>query len=330
MKINKLLLSLLLTASLFSCSKGNKESSKISVIATTFPCYDAARAILGETMQNGTIELKLLVKPGTEVHSFDPSPADIISIQKSNLFIYVGGESDEWVEKIINSNDSSSINELKLIDFVQTIDEVEFDESEEDSNHSEENSENHTQIDNPHEQDEHIWTSPSNEIKIIDAVYNSLCKVAINTNKTELCTIFEKNMNKYKEDISVVVSKTANIISNSNEKFIIMADRFPFIYFANYYELDFDAAFSGCSTAVEASTATISRLIDSVKEKNLPAVFYIELGNHKIADSIAEACNVKSLLLQSCQNVTKKDFDKGETWVSLMNKNADILAEGLR
>ena len=109
-----------------------------------------------------------------------------------------------------------------------------------------------------------------------------------------------------------------------------MADRFPFTYYVNYYGLEFDAAFSGCSTAVEASTATISRLIDTVKEKQLPAVFYIELGNHKIADSISESTKTKALLLESCQNVTKTNFQNGETWVTLMDKNAETLNIGLK
>lgn len=340
MKSLKSFLLLCVCAAFFSCTRKNQPEAAFSVTASTFPCYDAARAVLGSAAADGTVGLKLLVKPGTEVHSFDPSPADIIAVQKSSLFIYAGGESDEWVEKVLESGGSESpAKKLRLMEFVETADEVSF--GEEDAEDEEEHShgkEAHSadeslsaeSAENPHEQDEHIWTSPANELKIIDAVYEALCETARNAGKPELCAAFEMNANKYKEEISSVAEKTAAVIAAAQEQYIVMADRFPFLYFANYYGLSFDAAFSGCSTAVEASTATISRLIDTVKAKNLPAVFYIELGNHKIADSIAEACNVSAIELQSCQNVSKKDFDAGETWVSLMERNAAALKKGLR
>lgn len=287
---------------LLGCSKKNPVKSTYSVTATTFPCYDAVRSVCGEL--SSEISLKLLVKPGTEVHSFDPTPQDIISIQKSNLFVYVGGESDEWVEKLIEtSKDEFKAAELKLIDCVETLGE----------------------FDNPHEEDEHIWTSPKNEILIVQAVCDSLCKIA-----PKHAESFKNNSEKYVDQIKLVAAKTLAVVSNAQNKTIVVADRFPLSYFADYYGLSFDAAFSGCSTAVEASTATIARLIKTVNEDQLPAVFYIELGNHKLADNIAESCGVQALLLQSVQNLTKDDFNNGETWVSLMNRNADTLAIGLK
>ncbi|MCR5400536.1 MAG: metal ABC transporter substrate-binding protein [Treponema sp.] len=342
--------SIIALTGLISCSKnteknGNKSSgqNKISVVATTFPCYDAVRAISGDFL-NSCISLKLLVKPGMEVHSYDPSPADIISIQKSDLFVYVGGESDEWIEKILNT----SSNELKcqtveLIHFVNTLDEPEFDQedSEEDdkdsyseadqlSQHEMDAHSHHSHSENIHEQDEHIWTSPENEIIIVRAVCTYLQQAAMKKGLSDITSKLDENTENYCAQIEEVARKTEEVLQSKSEKFLIMADRFPFTYFANYYGLEFDAAFSGCSTAVEASTATISRLIDTVKEKELPAVFYIELGNHKIADSVAESTKTKALLLESCQNVTKNNFQKGESWVTLMTKNAETLNIGLR
>lgn len=345
--------------------------NSLSVVATTFPCYDAVRAVSGNFL-GSKINLKLLVKPGTEVHSYDPSPADIIAIQNSDLFVFVGGESDEWIENVLNSISvvKTEGQILRLMDFVKTLEEIEFDENEL-AEHSQENDfhrEKHSVHDsfdsfeesqndmNPHEIDEHIWTSPENEIAIVQAVYENLLKVAESKNifgtensesanrsepkssesifsESELENFkneIKKNAESYKNRIQETADFTNRILSEKQERFLLMADRFPFTYFADFYNLDFDAAFSGCSTAVEASTATISRLIDTVKSKNLPAVFYIELGNHKIADTIAESTDTKTILLQSCQNVTKNDFENGETWVSLMKRNAKALEIGLR
>lgn len=329
--------------------------NSLSVVATTFPCYDAVRAVSGNFL-GSKINLKLLVKPGTEVHSYDPSPADIVAIQTSDLFVFVGGESDEWIENVLNiiSVVKTEGQILRLMDFVKTLEEIEFDDNKL-AEHSQKNDfhrEKHSVHDsfgsfeesrndvNPHEIDEHIWTSPENEIAIVQAVCENLLKVAESKNifgtensesglenfKNEI----KKNAESYKNQIQETADFTNRILSEKQERFLLMADRFPFTYFADFYNLGFDAAFSGCSTAVEASTATISRLIDTVKSKNLPAVFYIELGNHKIADTIAESTDTKTILLQSCQNVTKNDFENGETWVSLMKRNAEALEIGLR
>lgn len=327
MKLQKAIPFFIIASALFfSCARKTQtpEAEAFSVVTTTFPCYDAARAVLGKSVSDETVSLSMLVKPGAEVHSFDPSPADIIAIQKSGLFIYIGGESDEWVEKILHASDKKySEKQLRLIDFVETTEELSFGEK----THVHDKT---GDAENPHEADEHIWTSPENELKIIDTVCDALCKVAQKNGKEDLCDGFLANATDYKQKILAVAEQTAEIVAAAQEKYIVMADRFPFRYFADYYGLSFDAAFSGCSTAVEANTATISRLIDTVRTKNLPAVFYIELGNHKIADSIAETCSVSAIELQSCQNITKKDFDAGETWISLMERNALALKKGLR
>lgn len=302
-----LIISIFLSLTLFSCSK-NKPDSKFSVVTTTFPCYDAARAVLGDFIKDSDINLKLLVKPGTEVHSYDPTPQDIISIQKANLFIYIGGESDEWVEKLIESSKNEfKAAELKLIDQVETLGEFE----------------------NPNEEDEHIWTSPANEKIIVNATCSALMSAFSSAGMADRTATLDRNASAYIAKVHATEERITDIVSSSSNKKIVMADRFPLTYFADYYSLGFKAAFSGCSTAVEASTTTIAELINTVKEENLPAVFYIELGNHKLADNVAEAAGVPALLLQSVQNLTKDDFNNGETWVSLMNRNADALTKGL-
>ena len=337
MKKNILFTIIGLSTLFVSCTKNiRKNENNISVVATTFPVYDAVRAVGGDFIGN-QISLKLLVKPGSEVHSYDPSPADIIAIQNSDLFIYIGGESDEWVEKILKSSEKSLKSEpISLIEKVKTVFEPEFDEEDDDleheTDHHESRNEHHHEHDeiNEHEIDEHIWTSPENEIIIVKTVCDSLVKIAEEKNHSELCESLNNNAADYINEINKLIEETKKIVESKAEPFILMADRFPFIYFTNFYGLTYDAAFSGCSTAVEANTKTISRLIDTVKQKKLTSIFYIELGNHKIADSIAESTGTKTILLQSCQNVTKNDFDNGETWLSLMKYNTEALNIGLR
>lgn len=328
--VKKLFVLPILTIFLFGCNKKTENVAKINIVSTTFPCYDAVRAVSGDFLKDGTVSLKLLCKPGMEVHSFDPTPQDIISIEKSDLFVFVGGESDEWVYKILSNQDKTENKYLKLFDYVNLLDETEALQNEEEHHHH--HSEEAEEL-NQHERDEHIWTSPENEIKIVESVLSSLLNLVQQKNlenQEKICEILQKNAQNYIQQINSVVEETKNILNNTPEKFIVMADRFPFVYFADFYGINYIAAFSGCSTAVEASTSTIAKLINTIEEKRTPGVFHIELSNHKIADTIAESCGVKSLELHSVQNLSKTDFENGETWVSLMKRNAQNLKLGLK
>lgn len=310
------------------CNK--KKQAEFKVVATSFPCYDAARACLKGLVDDEKVSLKLLIKPGAEIHSFDPSPSDMVDVNDCNLFIYVGGESDEWVEKVVSSignNENQSF--VRLLDDIETVAE---DEYEEDHEHVHSAGCMHEV-----EEDEHVWTSPKNEIFIVRKVASEICKSYeklkkngdLDAKNREDIDAFVSdvmtNAQKYIEEIEQIENQTKTVVSEMKNKFIVMADRFPLRYFADYYGLKYDAAFSGCSTAVESSPATISRLIDCVRNGGLNSVYYIELGNHKIADSVAESAGVQARLLYSIQNISKDDFDAGETWVSLMKKNAETL-----
>lgn len=311
------------------CSKNSadkKNNNTISIVATTFPCYDAVRAVLGDFANSDLVELKLLVKPGTEVHSFDPSPADLIAIKKSDLFVFIGGESDSWVYRILDA-ENSDVKTLKLMDFVNVL-ETEHHHEHEEENHLH-NSECNLEAEkiNIHEIDEHIWTSPKNEIKIVNAVFEKLSSLCTEKKLDHLIEDFDKNTKNYIQRIEKL-SEEIQAVVNDSSKFIVVADRFPLVYFAQYFGIEYKAAFSGCSSAIETSTATISDLIETVKNKNLKAVYYMELGNHKIADTVAESSGVEGLLLQSVQNVTKDDFENGETWISLMERNKKALEQG--
>lgn len=315
----KIIFLVLVCFSFISCSKEKKSDFDINVVTTTFPCFDAVRAVVGN---NDKINIKMLVKPAAEVHSFDPSPSDIISIKKSDLFVYIGGESDEWVKRLITEE---NIYSLKLADHVFLLEE----EHHHDEEGDDESEEHHHEEINPHEKDEHIWTSPENEIVIINEVLESLCKIAKDKNLNEYISVFEENAKNYINQINEVSLKIKNVVQNAKNNFIVMADRFPFVYFAEYFGIEYISAFNGCSTAVEVGTAKIAELIDVVKQKKLSAIFYIELGNHKLCDTIAESCNVDILPLESIQTVSKKDFDNKETWVSLMYRNCENLRKGM-
>ena len=308
---------------LFACSTKEKKA-EFSVVATSFPCYDAARACLKGLIDDEKVSLKLMIKPGAEVHSFDPSPADMINVNDSDVFIFVGGESDEWVEKVLAGTVGKKNQKfVKLIDSVETVAEDDFGEDEETDSES--------MVDEVSvEEDEHIWTSPKNEVLIVRRIAEEICAAYKDSGLSEKYGLeFEetvlKNSQEYISQIMAVEQKTKAVVAEMKHQFIVMADRFPLRYFADYYGLKYDAAFSGCSSAVEASPSTISRLIDEVETKKLKSVYYIELGNHKIADSVAESAGVEARILYSVQNVSKDDFDAGETWVSLMDKNAETL-----
>ena len=308
-----------------SCSKSTStaaENDKINIVVTTFPCYDFVRAT---TKDVDNIQIKMLIKPGAEIHSYDPTPQDLIAIQKSDLFVYNGGESDEWVDEILISMEENAPKTLRLIESVALLEEEHFDEE---HFHEHEEECHHGHSAEELEADEHVWTSPENARKMVDFVAKAL--ESLEELKFEDKAKIKENAEDYKNQIDEVESEIKQVLESKSEKFIVMGDRFPLQYFAKYYGIEYLAAFSGCSTAVEASTQTISKLINTVKEKSLPAVFYIELSNHKIADTVAEAAKVATYQLNSVQNISKADFDNGETWVSLMKKNALTLDKGMR
>lgn len=286
-----------------------KKTEKAKIISTNFVSYDFARAVVGDSS-----EIKMLLKPGTEAHNFDPTPEDIINIKNADLFIYIGGESDEWVKKLLSDNEISSEKTLRLMDFIdlkteETVEGMEETESEE----TEEV-----------EYDEHIWTSPKNAIKLVSAIRNRL--VELRENKKDE---YNKNTEEYIRRIDEIDQKFREIIENGNKKELIFADRFPFRYFVDEYGLKYYAAFPGCSEQTEASTNTIAFLINKIKEDNIKVVLKIELTNDKLAKTIADETNAKVLEFNAAHNISESDFKKGVTYLDIMEKNTRILAEAL-
>ena len=288
------------------CTKQD-ETKKINIITTNFPSYDFARAI---TKNVEDVKVEMILKPGEEMHDFEPTPKDIINIQKSNIFIYVGGESDDWVKKILKNINPKKTKIIKLMDLTNKVYEEEIEGMEKENEEK--------------EYDEHVWTSPVNAIKIIKKIKKEIIKIDIK-NKTQ----YEINTNDYINKLNNIDSSIRQIVNNSKRKEIIFGDRFPLRYFTDEYNLKYYAAFKGCSDQTEASAKTLAFLIKKVKEDNIPVVFHIELSNKKIAEEISKQTKAKVLEFSSAHNISKEDFEKGITYIDIMNKNIKALKEAL-
>jgi len=284
------------------------DDNKKTIIATNFPAYDFAR----EITKGSDIEVKMLLKPGSESHDYEPSPKDIISISKASMFIYVGGESDEWVDDLLDSIDTSNIQIIKMIDEVnavyeETVDGMTIEEDEEEE-----------------EYDEHVWTSPRNVIAISRAITDKVHKI-----DPENYSLYESNYSSYKFKLEELDNSFKDVVNKSNRKELIFADRFPFRYFVDDYGLGYYAAFPGCSSETEASSKTISFLINKVKEDNIPVILTIEFSNKKIANTISNETGAKVLEFNSAHNISKEDFENGKTYLDIMNDNLKVLKEAL-
>ena len=473
--------------------KDGANNGKPDVVATNFPAYDFARQIAGDK-----VNLHMLLPPGAESHSFEPTPRDIIRIQNCSTFIYTGGESDAWVDRILESMDTSKMHIVRMMDAVDLVEEeivegMEDDEHEHDHGHGHEeftindvkdralsdwvgdwqsvyphlldgtlnpvmehkaesgektakeyfeqykagyatdverlviehdsmtfytkgkpakaryayrgtgviteddgrlwvrykfeaigaangapkyvlfsdhlhapqkaehfhiysgnesfdvfmadkNPVNYPtyypsalskdelaaeMLGHDHEEeiayDEHVWTSPKNAIRIVRAITDALCE----TNSADTA-LFRQNAQSYIAQLEALDREFQAVVDGAKRKTIVFGDRFPFRYFADAYGLEYFAAFPGCSTETEPSAATIAFLINKIKAEKIPAVFHIELSNEKMADTIAAETGAKKLLLHACHNITKRDFDRGLTFLEIQKANVPRLREALR
>ena len=275
--MKKIFIFIVLLFLITGCS--NEKNSKFTIVATNFPCYDFVRAVVKGT----DTEVNMLIKPGSEIHDFEPTPQDIIKIKNSKIFVYVGGESDEWIDGVLNDINPSETKIIRLLDLVENLNEEAVEGMEIDDE----------------EIDEHVWTSPVNASKITEKLAD------------EIIALDEENEEIY--------------IKNSKRKELIFGDRFPFLYFTKEYGLTYYAAFPGCAEQTEASSKTISFLINKVKEDNIPVILHLELSNKKIAEAISKETGAKVLEFNSAHNISKKDFDSGITYIDIMKQNIETL-----
>ena len=332
-KITALLLALfMLVGALAGCGKQNdtNQTDKLSIVTTIFPEYDWVREILGEKADNA--EITMLLDNGVDLHSYQPTADDIVKISDCDLFIYVGGESDEWVEDALRNAANGNMKVINLLevlgDSVKTeeiVEGMQEAEHEHEDAHAHEDAEEH---EHEEEADEHVWLSLKNAKMLVRVISKALQELDPD-NKD----IYAANADAYVKKLSALDAEYQAAVDAASNKTILFGDRFPFRYLVDDYGLRYYAAFVGCSAETEAGFETISFLAKRVDELKLPCVLTIEGAQHKIAETIVRnttAKNQRVLTMDSMQSTTSKDVKNGTTYLSVMEKNLSVLKEVLR
>lgn len=295
-----------------------KNDGKINIIATLFPQYDFTRQIVGDRAN-----VTLLLPPGVESHSYDPTSQDIIKINNSNLFIYTGKYMESWAERIISGITNKDVKVLDVSKGI-TLDKEEENHSEE-NDHDHDHEEEHGEKDShTHEFDPHIWTSPVNAKKIVDSILNDVC-----TADPKNADYYKENANKYKTELDALNNDFKKVVSEGKRKKIVFGGRYALHYFGKEYGLKHESAYDSCSTETEPSAGVISHIIKDMKADKIPVIYYEELTEPKVARSISEETGAEMLLLHSCHNVSKEELKNGATYLSLMKQNVINLKKGL-
>ena len=325
---------------------GKKDSSqkKISIVATIYPQYDWIKNILGERIND--VDLKLLIKNGTDLHSYKSSAQDIATIAKADLVVYVGGESDDWIKKALEATPKEgriALNLMKALgDRVKEEEVVEGMQAEEHHEHGEEaeehehehheHAEKHEDEHHHHEEvenDEHIWLSLKNAWILVNALAQSLSKV-----DSANSSIYTANAVLYNAKLWEMDKEFATAISGASQKTVLFGDRFPFRYLVDDYGIKYYAAFVGCSAESEASFETVTFLAGKMDSLQLPAIFTIDGSNGKIARTILDASkkskNAQVLTLNSMQSVTDEQIKAGVDYLSIMRDNLEVLKKALK
>ncbi|MCH5325507.1 MAG: zinc ABC transporter substrate-binding protein [Eubacterium sp.] len=311
MSVIKKAVCLILAAALLSgCStkaESKDNNGKLKIVTTVFPAYDFARQIGGDNA-----EVDMLLSPGSDSHSYEPSPQDMLDIGGCDIFIYIGGSDEYWAEKITQSLDG--VLTVRLSDSAELL----WDEDEEEHGHDHDHA--------AHEDlfDPHIWTSPSNALRMLDAIADAFCETDSDNAET-----YRQNSDAYAQQIQQLITDTEQAVNGAENGTLIFADKFAFRYFTHEFGLNYAAAFHSCDEHSEPGAKTVASLIDTVKEKQLPAVYYFEFNSDRTAKTIAEETGAQALMLYSCHTVSQAELDAGETYVSLMRKNLEQLKIGL-
>ncbi|MBR2582620.1 MAG: zinc ABC transporter substrate-binding protein [Oscillospiraceae bacterium] len=316
-KLLSALLALSLLVSLCACGvKGGAAAAEgqsnkcLTVVTTLFPAYDFAREIAGERC-----EIVLLVPPGAEVHSYEPTPQDLMRIEDCDLLICNGGESEAWLETLLDGADGG----YAVVKMLECVDALEEEHKEGMQGiHEEESGEDET------EYDEHVWTSPRNAAVICRAICDELC-----TLDEAGAAEYRRNCGAYCEELDRLDAAFRSIVAQANGRCLIFADRFPARYFVEEYGLDYYAAFPGCADDAEPSARTVAFLIDRVRAAHTPAVLYIEYSSQKMADVVCEDTGCAKLLFHTCHTVSAGDLKNGATYLSLMWANTESVKEAL-
>ena len=297
-------------------------TKSLKIVTTIFPIYDWVKNILGEKFDKNNVDI--LLDNSVDLHNYQPTSADIVKISNSDLFIYVGGESDKWVPSVLEQVSNKKLKAISLMEYINADlrPEEEKEGMEEDHEEEHEGEEEHEE-----EYDEHIWLSLKNAKKLVSAISNVLQELDAD-NKS----IYAENTTQYIDKLQTLDKEYTDMVNNASNKMLIFGDRFPFLYMTKDYGLDYYAAFKGCSAETEASFKTIAFLAQKLDEYNLDYIFTIEGTNHKIAETIIENSNNKDrkiLTLNSMQSTTTKDIESVSNYIDIMQKNLDVLKQVL-
>ena len=347
--MKKILAALLALISMMTASAFAED--KLSIVCTTFPQYDWVRQILGAHADD--VELTLLLDNGIDLHNYQPTAADIAKISSSDLFIYVGGESDGWVGDVLATAQNPNLKTVNMLESVEAKEEETVEgmqEEEHDHDHGEEFTEEDIEdrtladlapasldkegildmlTDHEHEveYDEHVWLSLRNAEKLTQVIADALSELDPDND-----AVYQENAGNYIAQLNELDNQYKDAVTSGQRKTILFADRFPFRYLADDYGLTYYAAFVGCSAETEASFETIAFLAKKVDELKLPVVLTIEGDNHSIAKTVVSSTqekNQKILVMNSLQSVTANDIADGESYLGIMTENLEVLKEAL-
>lgn len=338
-KITALLLALMMLAGVLAgCGKPKDagKAGKLKVVTTIFPAYDWVRAILGDKADNA--EVTMLLDNGVDLHSYQPTADDIVRISDCDLFVYVGGESDGWVENALKNAANRNMKVINLLEVLgdsvkteETVEGMQEDGHDHGHGHShDEHDEEHDEAeghDHGAEKDEHVWLSLKNAQALCVTIADALCAIDPDNKNTYIA-----NAAAYRDKLAALDADYKAAVDAASNKTVLFGDRFPFRYLVDDYGLRYYAAFAGCSAETEASFETISFLAKKVDDLELPCVLTIEGAQHRIAETIVQNTagkNQKVLTMDSMQSTTSKAVANGATYLSVMEKNLSVLKEAL-
>lgn len=300
-------------------SSSSESDNKLKIVATIFPEYDWTREILGDRLED--VDLTLLLDNGTDLHSFQPAVKDIMKVSSCDLLIYVGGESDQWIEDALKSAANPDMKTINLMETLKDfIKEEETVEGMQEKHHSHEEDEK--------EYDEHVWTSLRNASVAAEVIADTLAEL-----DPENSDIYKENLRSYQGELSSLDNEYQKTVDQSTHKTLLFADRFPFRYLVDDYGISYYAAFSGCSAESEASFKTITFLAEKVDELGLKEVFTIEKSDDRIAETVIENTRDKDqkvAVLNSMQSITSEEIADGTTYLSIMEDNLKVLKTALK
>ncbi len=338
--ISILIITLFMAASIFAFgSKETSNNNSLKIVTTIFPEYDWVKNIIGDNPANA--EITMLLNNGVDLHSYQPTVTDILKISTCDLFIYVGGESDEWVDDALAEATNKNMVVINLLDVLgdavkeeEIIEGMQAEEEEHhhDHDHDDADGDHHHDHDEDEEEeaeyDEHVWLSLKNAAVICDCIADAL-EIIDSTN----AAVYKANANSYIAKLNALDAKYADAVAAGSKNTLLFGDRFPFRYLVDDYGLNYYAAFVGCSAETEASFETIAFLANKVDELSLNTIMTIEGKDHRIAQTIADtskAKNQKILTMDSMQSTTQKDVQEGTTYLSIMERNLETLKEALK